>query len=67
MNDDYPCEECALKEADLEDILDQNESLRDMVNICEKALCKALSAKEKRIYLPVAKALSQIQKMKHVR
>jgi hypothetical protein len=65
--EDYPCEECALKEADIEDLLDQVETLRELVNICEKGLCKALSAKEKRVYLPVAKALAQLQKMKHVR
>jgi hypothetical protein len=64
MSDDYPCEECDLKEADLEDVLDRVQILEEILKISEKALCRALSAKEKRIYLPVSKALAKIQKLR---
>lgn len=61
----YPCEECSLKEVDIEDLKKVIINLRDMVKVAEKGLIRALPSNEPHIALEVAQALSKMQKIRN--
>ena len=62
---DYPCEECVLKEVDIDDLKKVIKDLAEMLRIAEKGLIRALPSEEPHIALEVAKALSGIQKVRN--